>query len=134
MSKTKKKKKHRLFWHFFRIQLVLLVLRAGVVADRVSVWAVLAERLNHGCESSHLSKPGIFRSSRPADPLPGHHSGGNPPGRVSVWSVLRPPACCSEPFFGHARSAGCGGRNRRASCCWRLRPSSFRSGCRSASI
>ena len=26
MSKTKKKKKHRLFWHFFRIQLVLLVL------------------------------------------------------------------------------------------------------------
>ena len=26
MSKTKKKKKHRLFWHFFRIQLALLVL------------------------------------------------------------------------------------------------------------
>ena len=26
MSKTKNKKKHRLFWHFFRIQLVLLVL------------------------------------------------------------------------------------------------------------
>ena len=26
MSKTKKKKKHRLFWHFFRIQLELLVL------------------------------------------------------------------------------------------------------------
>ena len=29
MSKTKKKKKHRLFWHFFRIQLVLLVLVLG---------------------------------------------------------------------------------------------------------
>ena len=32
MSKTKKKKKHRLFWHFFRIQLVLLVLVLGAAA------------------------------------------------------------------------------------------------------
>lgn len=32
MSKTKKKKKHRLFWHFFRIQLVLLVLVLTVAA------------------------------------------------------------------------------------------------------
>lgn len=29
MSKTKRKKKHRLFWHFFRIQLVLLLLVLG---------------------------------------------------------------------------------------------------------
>ena len=32
MSKTKKKKKHRLFWHFFRIQLALLVLVLGAAA------------------------------------------------------------------------------------------------------
>ena len=32
MSKTKRKKKHRLFWHFFRIQLVLLVLVLGAAA------------------------------------------------------------------------------------------------------
>lgn len=32
MSKTKKKKKHRLFWHFFRIQLVLLVLVLAAAA------------------------------------------------------------------------------------------------------
>lgn len=32
MSKTKRKKKHRLFWHFFRIQLVLLLLVLGAAA------------------------------------------------------------------------------------------------------
>ena len=31
MAKTKKKKKHRLFWHFFRIQLVLLLLVLGAI-------------------------------------------------------------------------------------------------------